>query len=700
MATPTRSQTASTPKPHLSTPNRLMASPRPGTSGNPNRPLAYKSPAVKTPASAQGHGHHFSVSSQPSSTPLAGVAIHDELLALTSPATALIASLGPTGMTPLGGGGDGLGITTNLQGSGVRPTAGPVNPEIERLQRVQLVAETLKSRLAGHGVTREGVERIAQLQGFTTLWDDENLTIAGNTVDLEVMFHAGDRDRVRDVSLKLNPSDSEEPQLQERGTRILKDNLKPLSTLNGTPQWTSLDTFESNLQYLSELDHIEGGVPCFEAVDNLYDAFQKIWNAEKDMFKGKSAQQRLGRNAIGRTSMDRTPRLGLCLDYWITKQDVQQPAEGKTIDTAEDPANLYSARISCEPGAPSTIVTRHWLSDQVFMQDAQAKLGNEAENLKPSWLDPSHDQGSSMKAEAGEPSLEKPVEVVPSVLDMHFVCSLLPEVYLPLTVAANLNMELTMLEMDQELTVTYQMALQEHFNATKASGAKSISEERWPRSLPTNTDSDPLSFRRHSYALHSAQHAAPLWCYPVKQLRFTHPRQLATVLPVLRQYALVWSILRSLVDYGTTGPEHESVPLNSTARGTQTRLTARPAKRSNRKAVTSSLDDFLGANGTTASDDVLPVDLSLDVISDISRARLDLYVPLNSMLAKGRKSPFIFVSLNICQGGEIEIKDLRGMHSPGEDDTNLRQKILRILTATEDVGLLVEWLIEQVRLHD
>ncbi len=680
----------------------MMASPRAaGPSSNPNRPLAYKSPAVKTPASAHGHGHHVSVSSQPSSTPLTATAIHDDILALNSPATALINSLGPTGMTPLGSAGDGLGITTHLPAASTRGGAATttLNPEMERIHRLQQVADTLKSRVAGHGVTREGVERIAQLQGFTTLWDDDNLTIAGNTVDLEVMFDADDRDRVTDVSLKLNTSESEEPTLQVQGTEVLKDNLKPFTRVRGVPQWTSLDTFESNLQYLSQLDHIEGGAPCFDAITDLYDAFQKIWKSEREHSKGRSFRQHLRHGAVGRPIMDRKPRLGLSLDYWVAREEFGAATGEDSLETLDNLTETYSARISCQPGAPLTMLAKEWLSDQVLAPEAQSELDSETPILKPDWRDPAHAPETSdlvAKGDPEEPTTEKPAGVSPTVLEMHFVASLFPEVHLPLNVAASLNVELAMLELDQELTVTYQTALQEQFNASKVGSAKTISEERWPRRLPTTTEDDPQRFRRHSYALHSAQPAATLWCYPIKQLRFTHPRQLADVLPTLRQYALVWSVLRSLVAYAATEQDDRPDAADVLAAKASS-ATNRPTKRSNAKAATSKLHDLLGPNSHLTSGEVLPVDVSLDIISNISKARLDIYVPLHGNLAKDKHSPFIFVSLNICRGGTIQVDRLRGVQPEGADDSSLRSRIVRIVTATEDIGLLVEWLLGQAR---
>ncbi|KIY03099.1 uncharacterized protein Z520_01566 [Fonsecaea multimorphosa CBS 102226] len=699
MATPTKSQNISTPKPQLSPPNKLMASPRPGTSGNSNRPLAYKSPAVKTPASV--HGHHISVSSQPSSTPLAATAVHDDLLALNSPAAALINSLGTTGLTPLGSGADGLGITAALPGGPVRPAPPPVHPEVERLHRTEAVVDLLKSRVGGHGITRGGVERIAQLQGFTTLWDDDNLTIAGNCVDLEINFDAGGRDDVRDVSLKLNISDStsesEEPQFQEQGTQVIKSNLQNLRGVSQSPRWSSLDAFAANLQYLSQLDRIESGTPCFNAVGDLYSAFQKIWDAEKERSKGWASRQHLRQGAVGRPVMDRKPRLGVALDYWDYPDEPGQESETIVNDMNDDAASVYTARISCEPGLPSTAITKQWVSDPVLVEDTEAMLDVESEKWKPDWRDPAQDSASSdplAKAEADDSVADKPTDMVAGVLDMHFSCTLEPGVYLPLNVAANLNVEVTMLDIKQELTSTYQAALQKHFNGAGIDGIRSASQERWLRVLPVADDraSDPL--RRHSYALQSSQHAPPLWCYPVKHLKFNHPKQLAAVLPVLRQYAVVWGILRSLVEYESTRQQASPIKAVQFNGRQSSEATHRPWKRTNKKSPSSDLDDLAKSNSELDPDQPLPVDLNMDILSDVSKARLDVYIPCRGSL-RGKKVPFIFLSLNICQGGGIEVRDLRGIHTDGTDGESIRSKIVRILEVTEDIGLTVEWLLEQ-----
>ncbi|KEF62151.1 uncharacterized protein A1O9_00123 [Exophiala aquamarina CBS 119918] len=698
MATPTRSQTVSTPKPHLSTPNRPMASPRPGTASTTNRPFAHKSPAVKTPASIHGHTHHVSVSSQPSSTPLTTTALHDDLLNLTSPAAALMATLGPTGLTPLGAGADGLGISTNGHDPPGRGGFTPVNPEVERFQRAHWVANLLKTRVAGRGVTREGVERMAQLQGFNTLWDDDNLTIAGNAVDLELNFEALSRDVVKDVSLKLSTSENDEPQLQEGGTKVLKENLAWSQFAEPSLPWTSLSSFESNLHYLRQIDQIENGAPCFSAVNNLYHAFQLIWNAEKQKLNWHATQSHQRRGAIGRPFLDRGSKLGLSLDYWTRRHDPESDSSDDSIQI--DPRDLYTVQISCESDTTPTLLPANWVSDQVLSEQTQAAsiLEADSDTLMPEWQDPTLDSGEP-KDPSGTTSddvaMENPGNSLPSMLSMHFICSLFPQIYLPLNAAAGLRMGFAMLDLDQESTVTYQQALQDYCNRGRSTDPGEHTGERWPRDLPIANATDRSGFRRHSYALHSAQNGAPLWCFPVRTLKFNHPRQLAAALPVLRQYALLWSILQSLVEfpsYPTTASE-DMVPPAGSAKVLQ--IHQRPLKRSNIRNGRHSFQNSTQQNADAIDKETLPVDISLDIISDPSRARLDIFIPLRGTVSRNRQKPFVFLSFEVCSGGSIEVRSLQGVQASGSDDTALKPKVARVLTVTEDIGLVVEWLVEK-----
>lgn len=681
-----------------------MASPRPGTATNPGRPFAHKSPAVKTPASVHGHTHHVSVSSQPSSTPLTTTAIHDDLLNLTSPAAALMASLGPTGLTPLGTGADGLGISSNGHDQMARGGLPPVSAETERYQRAEWIANLFKSRVAGRGITREGVERIAQLQGFNTLWDDDNLTIAGNAVDLELNFEALHRDVVKDVSLKLSNSENEEPQFQEDGTKVLRQNLSwPLSGDHSLP-WASLSSFEANLHYLRQIDQIESGASCFSVINTLNHAFKQIWDAETQKLNWHQYRSHLRRGAVGKPFLDRGAKLGLSLHYWVRKDHLE--SDSRDDETTIEPKDLYTIQVSCESDATPTLLPRNWLSEQILSEQTQAAsiLEADTDTLMPDWQDPSSDGNESNDASRPGPddttAGEKPAPSMPSMFNMHFICSLSPQVYVPLNAAAGLNLSFPMLDLNQESTVTYQKALQDHFNSGKSNVDDEFAEERWSRDLSFATLKNEAGCRRHSYALHSAQNAAPLWCFPVTALTFTHPRQLAAVLPVLRQYALLGNILQSLVDFPSQGNAElkESSASREPMEGSP--VLQRTVKRSNIKSGNQKLSSLTQKSGRAIDQEALPVDISLDVISDPSRARVDLFIPLRGTLHRKRRKPFIYLSFEVCSGGSIEIRTLQGVQASDSDDTLLKPRLARVLAATEDIGIVVEWLIGQASPQD
>lgn len=691
MATPTKSQAVSTPKnPLAATPNRPMASPRPATSGTAQKSLAYKSPAVKTPASVHSHVHYMSASSQPSSTPMAATAIHDELLALNSPAAALIASIAPTGLTPLSSGQDGLGISTHLplsQGRDVR------NPETDRLTRIQQVATLLKTRAATCCITREGVERIAQLQGFETIWDESNLNVAGSAVDLEIIFDPIDKDTVRDVVLNVNPTATGEPQLRKDGTQILKDDLTAQQANGLTGPWNTLEAFSANLRRLRQLDHVDSTTNCFEVIGGLYEAFQKIWDEEKSHLQWRNKLHHLCYGSVGRPGMDRKPRLGFSLNYWADKHEDFQttnqihgedhPAE----DEVED-SRLWTAQFYCEAGNFSIPVSKDWLAAEVLSKEVPENLlDSTIESLKPKWRDPIADAATSQLQAKDDTDtiMMDPPNAIPQMLNLHFVCSLDPEVLLPVNVAASLNTEINMIEIDQGAAMTYQQALQMYRNAKAVTAMEKQIERRWHRPVPVVNGSGKVEFHEHSYALYSATNGTELWCLQVKELKLTHPKQFANAVQLMRQYALLWTLLKNLVEPASKSGhvQEEKTEIKFSSKKIMKRSNTK--KWPQKKDLSSALQDVDNPHD-------LAIDFSLDLVSDGSKPRLNLFVPLVGA-TKGRQAnnPFVSISIVINSACKIEIETTSGITFLEQD--KLKLKLARMLTRTEDIGIIIEWIL-------
>ncbi|RMZ79610.1 hypothetical protein DV737_g3311, partial [Chaetothyriales sp. CBS 132003] len=687
MATPTRSQAVSTPKSHLpSTPSRPMASPRPGSSAVAHKSLAYKSPAVKTPASAHSHAYAISVSSQPSSTPLAVAAIHDELLALNSPAAALINSIVPSGLTPLPGGPDGLDITTPGQNALSASREGPLagDPEAQRLARLQQAMASLKSKAIGRGVTRESVERVARLQGFEALWDEDILTIAGNIVEIEIHFGPLDRDRIADLVLKLNPADGDS-QTQREAADILKKQVGAGSATDDG----DLEAFARNMGYLAQMDRVAVQPNAFELTDSLSQTLSRIWDEEKKRMSWRTELYHTRKGAFGRVHYDEMPSLGLTVDYW----------HARPYD--EDMAPVFRAKFACGTAAPGILASQTWLTAEVLAGEPKADSVFETQEsiLVPDWkLDATQPDSASADPQHGHTQPDKPL--APTV-DAHFLCELEPEILLPHNVALKLNSQVDMLSIDQSRALTYQSALQKHRNIVARPNDLNTTEARWSRRLPVFHPDGQFEQAVHTYALYAAPPNSELWVIPISKLSFSHPKDLAAAIKVLRQYALVWSLLKSLVEH----PMAMTVPQAESAGDRRRKVT----KRSNKPAATKTAKTFDSSSEPQSNKDSLwPIDVSVDVISDPSRCKIDLFAPL---LPPGHKSKgsagssgsssFLHVSLSIGPNATIEVSGLSGLQDTGGgastdlSTSGLKAKVAKMLDATEDIGIVVQWLLDQ-----
>src|SRR2546423_6184480 len=373
MATASKVPAASTPK------STMAAAPTP--SPRPmGRPFSHKSPAIKTPASLHGHSHNMSTSSHPSSTPLPAPASGEDALAFNSPAAALIASIGSQGLTPLPNGQDGLGITAKEQVMSTKEgsVGGKRNVEEERLLNVHEVQRLLKTRLAGRAICREGVQRIAQLSSLTFAWlDDNNLSIAGNCVDLEIVFDDAQRDSVNDVVLKINTSGVEEH--KKDASAVLRQDLALSDFNTSAAPWKSLEAFSANLGRLAHLDQLSNGLNCFEALDGLYYSFQRIWEEEKKRLQNKHILSRICEGTLGRPMMHRKRKLGLSLDYWVENRRMKERRSkplghdamdideaDSELDQDEQSSPIWLARVGCDKGYPAIRISKDWLGQEVF----------------------------------------------------------------------------------------------------------------------------------------------------------------------------------------------------------------------------------------------------------------------------------------------------------------------------------------------
>jgi hypothetical protein len=696
---------------------------------------------MKTPASLHGHSHNVSTSSHPSSTPLAAPAFGEDALAFNSPAAALIASIGSQGLTPLPSGQDGLGISTKSQALSTKEgsVGGKRDMEEEKLRNLQEVQRLLKTRLAGRAICREGVQRIAQHSNLTFAWlDDNNLSIAGNCVDLEIVFDEAQRDSVNDVVLKINTSGVEEH--KKDASAVLQQDLTPSDLDTSVTPWKNLEAFSANLARLAHLDHLSNRLNCFEAIDGLYYSFQRIWVEERKRLRSKHVLSRICGGTLGRPAMHKKRKLGLSLDYWVenrrTRETKQKPPRADAMDVDqvdleldqdEESSPTWLARIGCETGYPPIRVSKDWVSEEVFQISDADNNNDDAqdETRKPIWLDPNPtlvvspneidvgDETVIEQAVAGVNSLPKPPNI-------RFTFDLEPAVLLTNSAVSTMMTQGLTLGLDFSKASTYQQAFHDlgskqtstqsqHGVETQRENANKA-QKRWTRDL-TFYDRDGLAKQaRHSYALHSSP---PVGVYPMQSFSFEHPRQLAEVIPVLRQYALLWSIMCKLTPLSDTLAVEDPAPKNELDGSQRPKKSRAPQKKSNINAQHARLDAFLngggfpgGETGLTSSSSgdgeaVVSIDVLLnETLTNPPKPKLDIIFPLplssdKKVSGRIREPPgFGTVSIEIEVNGRIVVSSATGL--PFTDSETLG-KLATVLSLGEDLGVLVQWILGRLR---
>jgi Mediator of RNA polymerase II transcription subunit 1 len=723
MATPSagRPHSGSTPKnPAIATPTPMMPSPRPPTSAAMGRNISHKSPAMKTPASGHGHSRHLSTSSHPASTPLTAGALGEEILNLNSPAAIMMSSLGSHGLTPLPSGPDGLGISNNLS-TGHGSTMGTRNPEEDKVRRLQEVVKLLRTRVAGRGIYREGVERLAQLAGFTHMWQGNTLAIAGMCVDLEITFDEIEKDNVKDVVLKIFTPESE--QHKKDASEVLKADLEQHSGMDRQEPWRSLESFATNLEQLGRMDHLSQGINCFEAIDGLYLTFQKVWDGEKKRMRQRRELDCLNKATLGRPVLNRKQKLGLSLDYWAERRlFLEDTVEGDAMDldskrprpdASTSSENLWSAKIDCEVGYPSLRVSKEWIAEKVF-ENAKSEESTAPQIV---WIEPPPtlvrppDHANESNGIDGDEAVIK----IPKPPEVRFVLSFEPSVLLPMTVTSVLNGQGISGMLDNSRYTTYEQALGKVVSDKLGpdTSDKATPPHRWNKSVKT-FDKGGETSHHHSYILYSTPQ---VWCYPVQSITFDHPKRLANIFPLLRQYALLFILLRSIVPITMSMDSDLGHREGDRATGAEAASKEQPLrkgswKRSNLDARQAKLNVLLQDKNTGKDsenhawsvavlgqhkDSPLPIDVCLGMTSSTPlRPRLDLIWPLPAdTLAPGSANGARFgnVSVEVGTNGEVSVPSAAGF--PFAECESGRRAMSRVIELGEDLGLLVEWIMER-----
>ncbi|KAI5369029.1 hypothetical protein J4E82_010182 [Alternaria postmessia] len=480
-----------------------------------------------------------------------------------------------------GMGGVGMGITMSglgMSSLGMSASAMGRADEAERSRRLRAIID-LVGKKPGR-VSEEGLLQLCKRMGIPCEKHmDEAGTwslLIGDEALCDVTFY---NDEIASVNLQTGLDESR-PDLHfgTTGSEILVRSLKPLpgqSKLNVT-----LERFSESLEKLLTLDKLgsaqNGGVSCYNAIAGVYTSLRKLFEHEKkaelakrtpdERFRTHKAEREVLCKKSGRPRLNGGSCLGLSLEYWMDgRMQIDPPVESAAYPEDADKSHnkMYSLTIECE-ASPSTLYTPirisdDWISDRIDKptdtHDANATLDNILMHASSSssldWLDPKptylepapeqtadHDDHDAM-------NLDSAAGRLPNV---RFVAKFNP----PLVVPFAVHMQLYQLVGIEPRTDDFRpetfagLALRPGELDPGMSGTTGdvTHEIRSSRLVLVRDDGEEgrEKDRRHDMSLFIPKLE---YSRKLESLPFSHPKQLVEILPVLRQYAHITSLLKT-----------------------------------------------------------------------------------------------------------------------------------------------------------
>ncbi|RYO44928.1 hypothetical protein AA0113_g10660 [Alternaria arborescens] len=480
-----------------------------------------------------------------------------------------------------GMGGVGMGITMSglgMSSLGMSASAMGRADEAERSRRLRAIID-LVGKKPGR-VSEEGLLQLCKRMGIPCEKHmDEAGTwslLIGDEALCDVTFH---NDEIASVNLQTGLDESR-PDLHfgTTGSEILVRSLKPLpgqSKLNVT-----LERFSESLEKLLTLDKLgsaqNGGVSCYNAIAGVYTSLRKLFEHEKkaelakrtpdERFRTHKAEREVLCKKSGRPRLNGGSCLGLSLEYWMDgRMQIDPPVESAAYpeDVEKSHNKMYSLTIECE-ASPSTLYTPirisdDWISDRIDKptdtHDANATLDNilmhaSSSSLdwldpKPTYLEPAPEQTADNDHDHDAMNLDSAAGRLPNV---RFVAKFNP----PLVVPFAVHMQLYQLVGIEPRTDDFRpetfagLALRPGEVDPGMSGTTVGDVTHEIRSSRTvlvrDGERGQEKDRRHDMSLFIPKLE---YSRTLEALPFSHPKQLVEVLPVLRQYAHITSLLKT-----------------------------------------------------------------------------------------------------------------------------------------------------------
>jgi hypothetical protein len=668
----------------VSTPSHLNQSSPPRSVPSP---VTSRNPAGKTPV------NHPTGSSSHGSKTVASTPMVQNLSQTgnTASPSANVLSFG----TPSGRGLDaitpaGLNMATPSLGAaammpsmselGLTASGGRRNEDEERRLKMRRVLKAI-GKPKGR-VSEEGIARISRRVGFANDIDAEKLTpeekerkagnrpisTAGNTIVIEI-------DLKHQVPQNVQVAYSVQTKaLDEQGEKASKVLLNDLKADGAVALQAKLDRFALNLERLARLDRLSSShINCFEALSGIYTSLRRLYDQENATVKAhftteEKADAEVTNHKSGKPVIHEGSKLGLALQYWTSggasanvkensdasHMDVDGQTDSKSEPRTEDDDRTFALSIEVEASSanlfPSLRISDAWLPESLDLSDPST--GIPWQEPAPTLL-PANMAGDAMTLD-GQQRLP----------DLRFVARPDPPLVMPYQTAMNVLAavgvtQAPMLEMPP--TQYAALALDLPSDPLEAQQGMTFSTTT-KREVISRTHGQETTVE-HCYTLNSAKLD---WGFMLEEIPFSHPRQLVELLPTLRQWAYVTSLLRGTVKPKDTSSVSQPTSQHFNGNGTLT--------------IESLMEDIQAEESAQA----VPITIALGTTPNPTLA-LAFPAPRNGSNAT--------LSLHILPNAQLSISSQQGLALGDEQAVSTKlPKLAKALEVCGDLGVWLEWL--------
>ena len=604
--------------------------------------------------------------------------------------------------------------------------------EDERRRRLENIIATLKTKPGRVG--EEGIIGLCKKEGLDV--EREELPggvvmlalVIGSEVMCDVFVKNGEIE-----SVKLETAiDRERPGFNfgPTGSKILLESLRPINGMSKIN--LTLERFSHNLDKLLRMDKLSapenGGVSCYQAIFGVYTSLKKLYEHEKKMalavhdantpYAIQKAEREVLCKKSGRPRINAGTCLGLSLEYWMDRRHIiAKPAEKTPVsakgkermdidsvsdDTSEDtdPSSnkIYALTIECESSLSSMYspirISESWVSDAIEKAPdaASADIDNILSNTPTiDWLDPP-DTYLPSAAPGGDHDAMN-LDAAPGRLpNIRFVARFNPPLVVPLSVFVNIQQSLG-LDVPQDIRATTFVGLalrpREPDPGLTGMAGDSTQEIRSTKTVLIPTASGEEQ-RTHANSLYVPKTE---FSRTIEAIPFQHPKQLVEILPTLRQYAFMSSLLQHTF--------HEPSPAPTPTQGEKNSHITPPATPENPSEPPLQLDTTLYYSPPAPRLTLhLPHPSSIPSVPSTASPTDFLASLLSNTLGN---NPPLKVSVDVLPNAELVVSDQNIVDVPPPTGLGLEvqedervKRVGRALDICGDLGIWGEWLRRSV----